>query len=276
MIKQLQDCTRLHNGVAMPWFGLGVFKIREGEAIEQAVGGALEAGYRSIDTAAMYKNEAGVGRAVNQSNIPRSEIFITTKVWNSDQGYDKTLAAFDTSLNKLALDYVDLYLVHWPVAGKYTETWRALETIYQEGRAKAIGVSNFLGHHLEDLLQSATVKPMVNQVEYHPYLQQPALYDYCREQQIQLEAWSPLMRGQVMEIPALVELGQKYGKNAVQITLRWLLQREIVVIPKSGNRERIQANADIFDFELQPDDMELINRLDRHHRTGPDPDNFDF
>jgi len=276
VINLMQDTTTLHNGIKMPWLGLGVFQTPEGAEVENAIRWALETGYRSIDTAAIYGNEVGVGKAVAQSSIPRQELFITTKVWNSEQGYDSTLAAFETSLKKLDMDYVDLYLVHWPVKGKYKETWRALETIYQEGRAKAIGVSNFLIHHLEDLLQTATVKPMLNQVEFHPYLQQPELQAFCRDNDIQYEAWSPLMRGQVPDIAELIEVGQKYGKTAVQVTLRWMLQLEVVTIPKSAKQHRIQENADVFDFELSAEDMSLINSLDQGQRVGPDPDNFNF
>ncbi len=274
--KTINDTTILRNNVEMPWLGFGVFQIPEGEAVENAVRWALETGYRSIDTATIYGNEAGVGKAIRQSDLPRDEIFVTTKVWNSDQGYDSTLAAFETSLKKLDMDYVDLYLVHWPVEGKFKETWRALEDIYQSGRARSIGVSNFLVHHLQELLEAAKIGPMVNQVEFHPYLQQPDLQAFCREQQIQLEAWSPLMKGQVTELPQLIELGQKYGKSPAQVTLRWMLQLEVVTIPKSSHRERIQENAGVFDFEIEPDDIALINSLDRHHRTGPDPDNFNL
>jgi diketogulonate reductase-like aldo/keto reductase len=275
-IKSINDTTVLNNEVEMPWLGFGVFQIPEGEEVEQSVRWALETGYRSIDTAAAYGNEAGVGKAIRESGIPREEIFVTTKVWNSDQGYDNTLAAFDTSLQELAMSYVDLYLVHWPVEGKYKETWRALEEIYQSGRARAIGVSNFLTHHLKELLQDSGTVPAVNQVEFHPYLQQPDLQAFCRENRIQLEAWSPLIKGQVVDVPELVELGEKYGKSPAQVTLRWMLQHRVVTIPKSVHKNRIQENADIFDFELETEDMAVIDGLDRHHRTGPDPDDFDL
>ena len=260
----------------MPRLGLGVFKLQEGAEVADAVVWALEAGYRSIDTAKIYANEAGVGKALRQSGVPREEIFVTTKVWNSDQGYDSTLRAFETSLSKLGMDYVDLYLVHWPVKGKYTESWKALEEIYRSGRAKAIGVSNFLVHHLEDVLEIATITPMVNQIEFHPRLQQPALQDFCRSHNIQLEAWSPIMKGRVLDIPELVSMGEKYEKNAVQVTLRWLLQKDIVAIPKSAKKDRIISNADIFDFELTDAEMNQIDGLDLDERIGPDPDNFNF
>lgn len=275
-VTNISDTAILHNGVRMPWLGLGVLRTPEGEAVENAVRWALEAGYRHVDTAAVYGNEAGVGRAVRQSNIPREEIFITSKVWNTDQGYDNTLAAFEASLERLGMDYVDLYLVHWPVKNSFKDTWRALETIYGSGRARAIGVSNFLVHHLESLLEETRTIPMVNQVEFHPYLQQPALQAFCQEHHIQLEAWRPIMKGQVDRVPELLALAGKYGKNPVQITLRWMLQLGIVAIPKSSQQHRIQANADIFDFELEPEDIALINGLDRNERLGADPDNFQF
>jgi diketogulonate reductase-like aldo/keto reductase len=275
-IKNINDATVLSNGVKMPWLGLGSLRIPDGEAVENAVRWALETGYRSIDTASFYENEVGVGQAIKQSGIPREEIFVTSKVWNTEQGYDHTLAAFETSLKRLDMEYLDLYLVHWPVADKFKETYRAVETIYESGRARAIGVSNFLIHHLKDLLEEARIVPMVNQVEFHPYLQQPDLQAFCREHQIQLEAWRPIMKGRVSQVPELIELGQKYGKTPVQVTLRWILQHEIVTIPKSQQKQRIQDNADIFDFELEPEDMTLIDALDRGERLGPDPDNFDF
>ena len=266
----------LANGVGMPWLGLGVLHIAEGEAVENTVRWGLETGYRHIDTAAIYGNEVGVGRAIKQSGVPRAEIFVTTKVWNRDQGYDQTLAAFEASLERLGMDYVDLYLVHWPVEGKYVETWRALETIYDSGRARAIGVSNFLVHHLENLLAKARVGPMVDQVEFHPYLQQPDLQAFCQQHQIQLEAWRPIMKGQVNQVPELVELGQKYGKTPVQIALRWMIQRGVVAIPKSEQQARIQSNADIFDFDLTAEALAVIDGLDRHERLGANPDNFHF
>ncbi|MBN1487091.1 MAG: aldo/keto reductase [Anaerolineae bacterium] len=270
----IKDTVTLHNGVEMPRFGLGVYQTREGQEIENAVRWALEAGYRSIDTAAFYGNEAGVGKAVRESGIPREEIFITTKVWNIDQGYDKTLAAFETSLKKLAMDYIDLYLIHWPVRGMYPKTWNALETIYKSGKARAIGVSNFLNYHLEALANTAHIVPMVNQVEFHPYLQQVELQAYCQEHNIQVEGWRPIMGGKVLDIPELVAIGEKYNKSAVHVTLRWMLQLGVVMIPKSSQKRRIQDNANIFDFELSAEDMEIINSLDRDHRTGPHPDTF--
>jgi diketogulonate reductase-like aldo/keto reductase len=276
VIKHISDAATLRNGVSMPWLGLGVLHIADGETVENAVRWALETGYRHIDTAAIYGNEVGVGRAIKQSGVSREDVFVTSKVWNRDQGYDQALAAFEASLERLDMDYVDLYLVHWPVEDKFKETWRALETIYDSGRARAIGVSNFLVHHLASLLEDARIVPMVDQVEFHPYLQQPDLQAFCREHQIQLEAWRPIMMGKVNDVPELVKLGQKYGKTPVQITLRWMIQRGVVVIPKSEQRARIQSNANIFDFELEARDLTFIDGLDRHERLGSDPDNFHF
>ena len=276
MIESITDTTTLSNGVQMPWFGLGVFESKEGSEVEQAIQWALDLGYRSIDTASIYGNETGVGRALKNSGVPREDIFLTTKIWNTDQGYESTLNAFEESLNRLDVDYLDLYLVHWPVKGKYKESWRALEHLYNEQRVRSIGVSNFLVHHLKDLLSACQIKPMVNQVEFHPRLFQPTLMDFCCSEGIQLEAWSPIMRGKVMEIPVLVEIAEKYGKSPVQITLRWDLQHQVVTIPKSAKQERIAANADIFDFELSKDEMAVIDQLDRGERVGPNPDNFNF
>jgi diketogulonate reductase-like aldo/keto reductase len=253
-----------------------VLHISDGEAVENSVRWALEAGYRHIDTASIYGNEIGVGRAIKESGIPREEIFVTTKVWNRDHGYEQALAAYDASLERLGMDYADLYLVHWPVEGTSKDTYRALETLYNEGRVRAIGVSNFLVHHLEDLLADVSIVPMLNQVEFHPWLQQPDLQALCREQNIRLEAWRPIMMGKVNDIPELIDLGNKYGKSPVQITLRWMIQRGVVTIPKSAQQLRIQSNADIFDFEINPNDMLLIDSLDQQERIGEDPDNFDF
>ena len=276
MIEAITDAATLSNGVQMPWFGLGVFESKNGGEVEQAIHWALDHGYRSIDTAGIYGNEEGVGKAIRDSSVPREEIFLTTKVWNTNQGYESTLQAFDASLKRLGVEYLDLYLIHWPVKDKYQQTWSALEQLYQEKKVRAIGVSNFLVHHLKNLLTGCQVKPMVNQVEFHPRLVQPTLMDFCRSEAIQLEAWSPIMRGKVMEIPEMVRIGEKYGKSPVQIALRWDLQHEVVTIPKSVKEDRIISNADIFDFELSEDEMTVIDQLDRGERVGPDPDNFNF
>ncbi len=272
----IQSIVKLNNGVEMPLFGLGVFLSKEGHEVENAVMVALEAGYRHIDTAAVYGNERGVGNAVKNSRIPRKEIFITSKIWNSDQGYRNTFDAFQESIDRLGTDYIDLYLIHWPKGPLSAETWRAMEEIYAKGRVRAIGVSNFLVHHLEDLLPHCKTTPVVNQVEFHPYLQQPALQQFCAGKNIQLEAWSPIMKGKVSEIALLQELSAKYGKSPVQITIRWELQKQIVTIPKSVHPDRIMSNAAVFDFEISQEDMEAIDRLDKHFRVGADPDNFNF
>jgi methylglyoxal/glyoxal reductase len=275
-VNSLQDCTVLHNGVKMPWVGLGVYKVKEGEEVKGAVRTALEVGYRHIDTAAFYENEEGVGQAIRESGIPREQVFVTTKVWNTDQGYETTLKAFNTSLKKLGFDYVDLYLVHWPVKGKYKETYKALEKLYKDGYVRAIGVSNFQIHHLQDVLADCEIKPMVNQVEYHPRLTQKELHAFCRENGIQLEAWSPLMRGEILNEPTIVEIGKKYGKTPAQVVLRWDLQNGVVTIPKSVTPARIKENATIFDFSLTDEEMRQIDALNLNKRIGADPDNFNF
>lgn len=274
MFKSITDSAVLHNGVKMPWLGLGVYKAEEGQEVIDAIKHAVGAGYRSIDTASFYKNEEGVGQAVKAVEVPREELFVTTKVWNTEQGYDETLRSFEESLAKLDMEYVDLFLVHWPVSGKYKETWRALETLYKDGRAKAIGVCNFKIHHLEDLMKDCEIKPMVNQVEYHPRLTQKDLLTFCKDHNIQLEAWRPLLKGEIFEEPILKELAEKHNKTVAQVILRWDLQNGVVTIPKSVNKNRIQENADIFDFELSLDDMEKIDSLNKDLRNGPDPDEF--
>lgn len=275
-ITDINGTVTLSNGVQMPYLGFGVFQVREGNEVKQAVLHALAAGYRHIDTAALYGNEKGVGEAIVQSGIPRKEIFVTSKVWNSDQGYDSTLRAFDRSMNLLGFDYLDLYLVHWPVKGKFVQTWKALENIYSGGRVRAIGISNFLQHHLEELLPQVNIVPMVNQMEFHPRLVQQSLIDFCMEKKIQYEAWSPLMQGQITKIPELQSLAAKYKKDIAQIVLRWDLQKSVVTIPKSIHKERIISNAQIFDFVLSNEDVKFIDGLDKHQRVGADPDNFNF
>ncbi|MGI9470772.1 MAG: aldo/keto reductase [Rubripirellula sp.] len=263
----------LRNAVRMPYLGLGVFQC---ENTVQAVTVALEAGYRLIDSASIYGNEAEVGEAVRASPVQREEIFVSGKVWNADQGYESTLAAFDASLQTSGLEYLDLYLIHWPVAGKFNETWRALETLYRERRVRAIGVSNFLQHQLEELMAEAHVMPMVDQMEFHPYLVQQDLIDFCVSHEIQYQAWSPMMQGKIFELDAIRTLAEKYSKTISQIVLRWDLQKGVATIPKSSKRERIFSNADVFDFELLPNDVTLLDRMDRGTRFGPDPNNFHF
>lgn len=268
--------VKLVNGVSMPWLGLGVFRSNEGEEVEGAVSCALETGYRSIDTAALYRNEKGVGKAILHSGIPRQEIFLTTKIWNSDQGYQSAFRALEESLEKLQTHYVDLYLIHWPKGELSVQTWKAMEEMYQKGVVRAIGVSNFHIHHLKHLMEHARIRPMVNQYEFHPRLLQPELLHFCHDHRIQPEAWRPIMEGQVNDIPLMQELGQKYGKSPVQVVLRWDIQKGVVTIPKSVNPGRIIHNADIFDFEISDEDMARIDQLDRKDRLGADPDNFDF
>lgn len=276
LITDIKGCVKLSNGVEMPYFGLGVFQMDEGSEVINSIIYALDNGYRHIDTAALYRNEKGVGEAIRQSSVDRKGIFVTSKVWNSDQGYDKTLKAFDRSMEKLGFDYLDLYLIHWPVKGKYKETWRALEQLYKQGRVRSIGISNFLKHHIEDIKQSAEIIPMVNQMEFHPYLVQHDLIDYCNENNIRYEAWSPLMQGQILSDDTIKKLADKYNKTTAQIILRWDLQKGVITIPKSVKKERIVSNSQIFDFEISAEDMKLIDGLDKNKRIGPDPDNFDF
>jgi diketogulonate reductase-like aldo/keto reductase len=264
----------------MPWFGIGVFKVEEGPELVNAVKTAIKHGYRSVDTAAIYENEEGVGKGIQEGlkeeGISREELFVTSKVWNADLGYESTIAAYGASLKKLGLEYLDLYLIHWPVEGKYKEAWSPLQTLYKEGRVKAIGVSNFQIHHLKDLMKDAEIKPMVNQVEYHPRLTQKEIQSFCQEQEIQLEAWSPLMQGQLLDNEVLQEIAAKYNKTVAQTILRWDLQNGVITIPKSTKEHRIVENSQVFDFELVEEDMKRIDALNGNHRVGPDPDNFDF
>ncbi|MFF1459497.1 aldo/keto reductase [Streptomyces sp. NPDC058330] len=263
----------LNNGTTVPQLGFGVFQVPD-EETTAAVTSALEAGYRSIDTAAVYGNEAGVGRALAQSGIPRDELFVTTKLWNDDQGYDATLAAFDASLDKLGLDHVDLYLIHWPTPARdlYLDTWRALEKLAADGRIRAAGVSNFQPAHLRRLIDASSLVPAVNQIELHPGLQQNELRALHAEHGIATEAWSPLAQGALLDDEVLASLAERHGKTPAQVVLRWHLQLGNVVIPKSVTPARIRQNIDVFDFELSDADMTAIAGLDRGMRTGPDPD----
>nr|WP_225320527.1 aldo/keto reductase [Streptomyces luteolifulvus] len=260
----------------MPQLGFGVWQVPDDEA-ERAVATALETGYRSIDTAAIYGNEEGTGKAVAASGIPREDIFVTTKLWNSDQGYDSTLRAFDASLDKLGLEYVDLYLIHWPVPSKdkYVDTYKAFEKLLADGRARAIGVSNFLPEHLERLIGETSVIPAVNQIELHPRLQQLAAREYHAEQGIATEAWSPLGSGKgLLEVPAIVAIAQKHGRSPAQVMLRWHLQLGNIVIPKSVTPSRIKENIEVFDFSLDAEDLAAISALNEERRLGPDPAAF--
>ncbi|MEO2050466.1 MAG: aldo/keto reductase [Allomuricauda sp.] len=275
-ITNLQGTFELHNGVQMPYFGLGVYLSKDGNEVIHAVKDALNHGYRHIDTASIYDNEEGVGQGIRESEVDRKDVFLVSKVWNNDQGYDATLRAFDASLKRLGTDYLDLYLIHWPKGDLSKDTWKALERLYKEKRVRAIGVSNFLKHHLEDLLPSVEIVPMVNQMEFHPYLVQQELLDFCNANNIQYEAWSPLMQGHIFDLEVMKEMAHRYNKTIAQIVLRWDLQKGVVTIPKSSKKERIIANADLFDFEISQEDMNLLDALDRGKRFGPDPDNFDF
>ncbi|MGA5420044.1 aldo/keto reductase [Streptomyces lavendulocolor] len=266
----------LNNGVSMPQLGFGVWQVPDDEAAK-AVGTAIEAGYRSIDTAAIYENEKGTGEAIAASGLPREELFVTTKLWNSEQGHDATLRAFDESLARLGLDYVDLYLIHWPVPSKdlYADTYKAFEKIYADGRAKAIGVSNFLPEHLERLLGETSVVPVLNQIELHPQFQQAEARAFHARHDILTEAWSPLGQGRgLLEVPTIVAVARKHGRTAAQVVLRWHLQLGNVVIPKSVTPSRIQENIDVFDFELDADDLAAFAALDEGRRLGPDPLTF--
>ncbi|MGW3181840.1 aldo/keto reductase [Kitasatospora sp. NPDC001119] len=267
--------VKLNNGVEIPQLGFGVFQVPDDQTTA-AVAAALEAGYRSIDTAAIYGNETGVGRALAASGVAREDLFVTTKLWNADQGYDATLRAFDASLAKLGLDHVDLYLIHWPTPARdlYLDTWRALERLVEEGRIRAAGVSNFQPAHLQRLLDTSALVPAVNQVELHPGLQQAELRAFHAEHGIATEAWSPLAQGAVLDDPAITAIAARTGKSPAQVVLRWHLQLGNIVIPKSVTPARIRQNLDVFDFELTEQDMAAVAAGDRDLRTGPHPDQF--
>ena len=266
----------LNDGNRIPMIGLGTFKMDNGNEVDEAVKHALKTGYRSIDTAAFYGNEEGVGEAIRESGVPRKDIFVTTKLWTEDEGYESAFKAFEGSLERLGLDYVDLYLIHWPVEGKYMDSWRALLEIKESGRARSVGVSNFMIHHLRKLLSGYDATPSVNQVELHPGLYQKGLMEYCREKGIKVEAWSPIKRGQVSEMPEMVDIAQHHGKSPAQVAIRWEIQHGAVTIPKSSHAERIEENLDVFDFELSRHEMERIDSIGNDQRIGPDPDNFSF
>jgi diketogulonate reductase-like aldo/keto reductase len=275
-ITDISGTVLLGNGVPMPYLGLGVYQTKDGNEVRNAVTYALDAGYRHIDTAAAYFNELGVGQAISRHPVERKDIFITSKVWNSDQGYEGTINAFNNSLTRLQTAYIDLYLVHWPVKGRYKETWRAMETLYNEGKVRAIGVCNFLQFQLEDLMATANITPMVNQLEFHPFLVQQPLLNFCNLMGIQVESWYPLMHGRALEVPEFRLLACDYKVSIPQLLLRWNLQKGVIVIPKSIDRDRIIANTNLFDFSIAHKDMVYLDGLDRDLRLGPDPANFNF
>lgn len=266
----------LNDGNVMPQLGLGVWKAEDGDEVEKAVKTAIEAGYRLIDTAAVYQNEAGVGNAIKSSGVPREELFITTKLWNADQGAKKVRPALEASLEKLQLEYVDLYLIHWPVPAKdlYVETWQELEKLKAEGLVRSIGVSNFHVEHLERLKEESLTMPAVNQIELHPHFPQKELREYAKANDIRIESWSPIggSQGSLLDEPVLAEIGNKHGKSPAQVVIRWHLQHDLIVIPKSTNENRIRENFDVFDFELDDGDMLSIDSLESGQRQGPDPD----
>lgn len=268
----IESTKILHNGVEMPRFGLGVYKMTDKEAAVEAMVKAINVGYKAIDTAAVYDNEAEVGEAVRAGGVPREELFITSKVWNTDQGYDQTLRAFEASLKRLDMDYLDLYLTHWAIPDTFEETYRAIERLYDEKLIRAAGVSNHQQHHLEKILAKANTKPMVNQIELHPQLTQEPLREYCAAQDIAVTSWSPLARGRLLEDPVLSEIGEKHGKSVAQAIIRWHLQNDLIVIPKSVTPSRIAENADVFDFALSDEEMTQISGLNQDWRSGTHPD----
>lgn len=282
--KNLQDTYTLANDVQIPCIGFGTWQTPDGETAINSVKAALKAGYRHIDTAACYGNEASVGQAIKESGVPREEIFVTSKVWNTERGYEKTLAAFETTMAKLDLDYVDLYLIHWPAAANQFEnwkeinaqTWRALEELYIKGKVKAIGVSNFLPHHLEALLEGVKVVPMVNQIEYHPGFMQAESVAFCKAHNILVEAWSPLGTGNVLNNETLIMMAQKYSKTVAQICIRWVLQHGLLPLPKSITQSRIIENTEVFDFEIKEEDMAIIDTIPFCGGAGINPDAINF
>ena len=282
-MKDLDKKLTLSNGVEIPILGFGTYKMEDDEIVLNSVREAIKAGYRHIDTASFYKNEENVGNGIREgmkhTGLKRKDIFVTTKVWNTEQGYENTLNAFNNSLQRLNMDYVDLYLIHWPVTKDYTdtwqsrikETWKAMEKLYKEGKIRAIGVSNFLVHHLEELMSSCEIKPMVNQIEFHPGHNQKETVEFCKKHKIVVEAWSPLGRGVILENEFLLEIAKKYNRTIAQICIRWIIQQDIAALPKSVTLERIKSNFEIFDFELSEEDMDKITNMEPAGYSGSDP-----
>jgi diketogulonate reductase-like aldo/keto reductase len=269
----INSTIRLNNGLEMPYLGLGTYRARPGKEAYQAVRFALDAGYRHIDTAALYANEEDVGKAVRDSGIDRQDIFITTKLWNSEHGYNKAIKAFYSSLKKLGTDYVDLYLIHWPVSQIRNDSWKALEKLYSDCLCKSIGISNYAIHHVEELLKVSDIVPAVNQVEFSPFLYQKELLEYCNSKRITIQAYTPLVRGRKSDNPVLRSVSNKYGKTWAQVLIRWALQHNLVVLPKSSHKERIQENSQVFDFEISEVDMLTLDSLDEGFRVAWDPSN---
>ncbi|MFE6167942.1 aldo/keto reductase [Viridibacillus arvi] len=272
--------TTLNNGIKMPVLGYGVFRVENGAELAEAVKTAIKKGYRSIDTAQIYGNEEMVGQgikeAIAEGLVTREELFITSKVWNAGLNYEAALAAYDDSLSKMGLDYLDLYLIHWPGHDQYLDAYKALETIYKEGRVRSIGVSNFQVHHLENLLKETEIKPVINQIEFHPRLTQQEVRNYCTEHDIQVEAWSPLMNGELLKDETIQSIAAKHNKTAAQIVLKWDLQHQVVTIPKTMTESRMEENINVFDFELTTEEMAKIDGLNENFRCGPNPDEFNF
>jgi diketogulonate reductase-like aldo/keto reductase len=271
MTLTIKSRVKLNNGVEIPILGLGTYLSGPSRVTQAAILHALGAGYRHFDTAKFYRNEGDIGEAIKQSGIPREDIFLTTKLWNSDHGHDSTIAACNQSLQKLGVDYVDLYLIHWPVTDIRMESWKAMETLLDEGKCRAIGVCNYTVKHLKELLNDADIVPAVNQVEFHPFLYQKELLDFCRENGIQLEAYSPFAKGRKLNEPVLASIGEHYNKTPAQILIRWALEHRLVVIPKSSKKQRIRENANVFDFSISPEDMTVLNVLDENYRSAWDP-----
>ena len=283
-MKSLTDCFKLSNGVDIPCVGFGTFQTPDGEECINAVTDALKVGYRHIDTAMIYRNEKGVGEALKKCGIPRDELFITTKLWNTDRGYERTLEAFDESLEKLGLDYLDLYLIHWPNPVDFRSnwqeanagSWKAFEELYKAKRVRSIGISNFLRHHIDELMKTATVAPMVNQIRLCPGDTQDETVDYCRSLDILLQAYSPFGTGKIFDVAEMNDLAKKYGKSIAQICVRWCLQRDYLPLPKSVKTDRIKENADVFDFELEASDVQLIADMKGCIGHFMDPDATQF
>jgi diketogulonate reductase-like aldo/keto reductase len=271
----ISSTLKMNNDMEIPIFGLGLYLSSSGDQANRALSIALQSGYHHFDTAKFYGNEQDVGLAVRARDIQREDIFVTTKLWNDDHGYDSTLEAIDLSLKKMQLEYIDLYLIHWPVQNMRLESWKALEKAYSEGKARAIGVSNYMIHHLEELLEHSQIVPAINQFEISPfnYQSRKDVIEFCRSQNIHVEAYSPLTKGRKLKDPDLIRIGRKYGKSSAQILIRWALEHKLIVLPKSSNEQRIQENADVFDFSLSEEDMEFLDNLDENLVTSWDPTN---